>query len=156
MRRYYVNASNEKRTELILWAEDKLFFHEMEKEFRETMEKERRSNFEDHWSEEEKASWERLQKRLEMQNNQSEAEKQAREKELADFFAQVDADMEADKKQDKEMFALLPEEVKSTITDEEDFFDGVMSDETEKRLKEMCMIQRSILILLEMRNNPTE
>lgn len=42
MRRYYVNASNEKRTELILWAEDKLFFHEMEKEFRETMEKERR------------------------------------------------------------------------------------------------------------------
>lgn len=91
-----------------------------------------------------------------MQNNQSEAEKQAREKELDDFFAQVDADMEADKKQDKEMFALLPEEVKRTITDEEDFFNGVMSDETKKRLKEMCMIQRSILILLEMRNNPTE
>ncbi len=146
MNKKRVKLSYDEREELTRWAEDKLFLYRMELKWSKEEEK-NDEDLEENCSEEKKAVWEKLQKRIEEYEKLSEEEKQRERKEFDEFFARAEERNKKLEKQSREMFALLPKSVRRTVKCEKDFFDGIMSKKTARRLKWTCFKHRLILLL---------
>jgi len=146
MNKKRVKLSYDEREELTRWAEEKLFLYRIDLKFsREELDD--KDHSEEICEEKTDALWERLQKSIEAFNNMSEEEKQQKQKEADEFYAQVEERNKKLEQQDKEMFALLPKSVRCTVKDEKEFFSGMMSKKTARRLKMTCFKHRLILLL---------